>query len=633
MAERPRRAWYRRLRRLTGSLTIVVLAISACGVPGDSQPIKDPNLPSTTSQSVSGGQPPVINPDSNFYPDESAFVTAGYMNAVLDQISEKLQIAAARAFMTKSFRWLPPPNSSQATALPVTVVRPVGVPVKKFAKDGSTTVTLDVDIVGTYDPILGKVTGPSNGPKSTELTFSVVTPPGGSGFRLSAAPNGLYMFASALYDTHNYAPQSIYYWTADGHLVPDLRYVPTWQSPRQQVTSIVNWILQPPTAWGGSLKQPVPDGVGLRDPTVTVDKTNNAFVINLTPTTMTAGQEDDFLVQVRWSLGQINIDPHNPGGPQLIELQIANRLVMRDVDPNYIDRNQSTFRDKSPTAYAVVGGKVAAIGYVLSGNGAIKLYDKAESLAQPKAFTAPENENVLFGAVRVTPSASTDVAIVKENGGKPELWVNRTNEIDAGKFVRVKMGFTVSSFSRPVWLTQLPGALAVIADGKLYIVSGPKNTVVPVATNVSDMTAFDIGQDGYRIAYVAGGQVYVALLTASGDPAMTPVPMMINVRPDVDKVDAVAWSDIYQLVVAGTYGPSGKGYSIETNVDGIDDGWLTVFTVPQTPQIVSYPPSPLDVSFSAVMLQQPDGAYSGRANLSALWVGKGPVANNPFFGE
>lgn len=640
----------RSVPRIAVLLVGLLLAITACSVPSQSKPIVDPNLVTGVNQSGRGGQPPTADPDRNFYrpTDEAVFVTTGYMNAVVSQVGYSAQKKSALAFMAQTSAWNAPPNQNKLAALPVNVVREIGSPRTVRHPDGTSTVSLDVDTVGSYDPVTGSLTGLSAGASSTTLSFTV-EPTGTGSFRLTKAPAGFYMFSMALWDTQNYTPQSLYFWTVDGQLVPDLRYLPTWQSPRQQVTAIVTWILSGPAGWIGSSswRPAVPPGVSLQD-IVTIDKVTNAFVVNLTTTTLSPDQQNAFLVQIRWSIGSIDVDPTSaPGTPQGVELQIANRTLAA-TGANFLSLNLAAPREETPVAYAVVGGKLQAVGYAQSGapnTPTITLYGKDSSAIQPKAFSAPENKDVKLGAVHLSQSQA-DVAIVREVGGKPELWVNRAPLGEAGKFVQVSFGSSVASFSRPIWLTQQPDALAVVADGKLYIVTA-KNRVIPVESGVSNITAFDIGQDGYRIAYVAGGQVTVAVLTAPGpQPPSTAAPtpalstgMPINLRPDLDSVGSVAWSGISELVATGTYGSGGKGYVIETNLDGVvaNDGnprlSETGYAIPAQPQIASYPLAPGNDSFSPVMIEEAGGAYSGRATLSPMWAAKATPADNPFFGN
>jgi hypothetical protein len=626
----------RSVRRIAGLLLGVALAVSACGVPTHSKPVVDRNLSSGIGTS-GGGAPPAPNPDAG-YRDAESFVVNGYMTAVVSQVSVKAQALAVQAFMAKGSPAPIRQDSAKSLPLPVTVVREINA--TSSTTGGITTVKLDVAVVGVFDPVSGSLT-PQGGdaPSTRELAFSVVSAGTGS-FRLTSAPPDLYMFASSLAEESNYAPQPIYFWTTTGHLVPDLRYLATWLSPQQEATSIVTWILSGAPAWMGPMKTVVPTGVGLRDPTITVES-NGAFVINLTPTALTSDQVADFLVQVHWSLGTVHFDKVYDGSvvTQPIELEIANRIVVKnDGSDAYVSRNQAALRDLSPTAYAIVSGKAQAVGYVSPASSDINPLPRPNGAIDPTkaSFESADNANVVYGAVHVTPDQQVDVALVRTSGSRQELWVARTDHGDAVKFTKVKVPDQMKpvTFGRPVWLTQTPGSLAIVANGKLFVLT-KKNTLQQVATNVDDITAFSIAPDGYRIAYVSAGQVWTALLSASPDPSMTPA-TALNLKPRLDRAESVAWESTAQLLVAGTQ--AGQGYAIETNSDGVDAAdprlYVPGYTDPATPQIVSYPATPLLArAFSPVMLQDADGAVWGRAQLNKLVSGKDTAANNPFFAE
>jgi hypothetical protein len=624
-------------------LAVIALALSACGVPSGGKPIVDVNQISTSDQGGTDG-PPAVSPPDGFIGRPTNFIEDGYLTALASQVGPSVQTKAVRSYMAQDVHWTPPPAASDKTAtLPVTLVRPVRQPQAKLNPlTGGTTVTFAVQRVGVFDPDSGQVTNPDPSTREITLTFELSSSGVGPTYQITSAPPGFYMLSAALSDTSRYVPQVIYFWNAAGQLVPDLRYLPTWWSPQQKATSIVTWILSDPPTWAKSVVQ---SALGLADQTITVEQNGpyaGSFVVNLASTSMTSEQETDLLAQIRWSLGLIHADPRKSEfALQPVELEIVNRFVMTDGDSTYLKRNQAAARDESPTAYAIVGGKAQAIGYVSSAPyPGVYVFDKPESSGATKgAFESSDNSSVLYGAVHVNQDGTSNVALVRSINGHQELWVTRGAGAGNVKYARVKLGSLPKSvmFTRPVWLNQAPGEFAIVADGRLYVVDA-KNQMTEVPTNGTDITSFSIGPDGYQIAYVAQNQVWTAVLFTAGQPWMTS-PTPINLRPDLDSVTSVAWSSIYQLAVGGMCGGtcSGQATVVETNSDGVDrdEPWLNLaYKTPPT-QIASYPVTPLSIRnvSSPVMVEESDGAYGGRATVTALWKGKATAPMNPFFAD
>ncbi len=618
---------------------ILTVALSACGVPTSSKPIVDGDVRATTTQS---DNTPPVPAENQFYMNPIDFIERGYLTAVAAQVNPAAQAAAAKAYMASDAAWQPP--AANEGLQPVTVIRRIGSPTQTtFEHRGATAdadeqvieLTETVQVVGVLDPVSGELV-PAAAAQDRSLTFSVV----GSDdhYRLESAPAGYYMIDSALSELNEYTPQIVYFLSSaqDGGLIPDLRYLPTWLAPRTKATQVVNWILNGPPTWMKSVTKPsVPDRVILADSTVSIEKGN--FVVNLSATTMAAQQQKDFLNEVRWSLGSIPATTDDTDELQPVVLQIANRSVLDGTEPQP-SGNQSANRDPSPDAYAISNGKVITIGTADNSSGQIR--ENIQANSSVPALAGAVNKNVLLAAISTSPGQPTEVAFVKAGvGGKQDLLLDRDG--DDGKSSFSEVALHPATFSRPVWLTQAPGQLAVVADGRLYIIGADNKPELVAITAGPDapITTFAMAQDGYRIAIVSGGQLSIALLSlaAAGAPALT-TPTPINVKPSIYRVDAVTWETIDQLVVAGSSTPTGNVAAvIETKCDGHFNGANPELSqqssvLPTISEISAYALSPLATeATSPVMGQTATYAYSGRATPKALSSDSKENLRNPFF--
>ena len=343
---------------------------------------------------------------------------------------------------------------------------------------------------------------------------------------LTAAPNGLYMTEDVLHESQYYQPQVIYFWDVNHGLIPDLRYQSAGLTSIQRATAVVSWILAGPPPWiPSNIAARTTPGMALVDNTLPA--TGNTFIVNLPPTAQSLSKADlgDLAAQIRWSLGDIRADP-SQSDVSAVQLQIGNQPKLLDKDNAYVGKNQAPERTGAPTMYAIDGGKVRPI---------------AKGPALSVLPNVAPNKNVLLAAVAVDSSRQL-AAFVRSVGSKQQLWVRRGDKT-------IGPIMTASSFKRPVWLEQPEGALAFVADGKFFVWNGknrPLNVTVP---NLGKVDAFSVAPDSRQVALVSDGRLWTSLLetgdqpSASAPPSLT-APRLIDVRPALSSVTAVAWSAV-----------------------------------------------------------------------------------------
>lgn len=588
--------------------TVIVLALSACGVPTSGPPVSDGPPPAGGGSANGGLEPPPGPNEETGTPD--AFVN-DYLQSVAGAKDSGAQVAAARAYMTAAAAgaWGKPSANVQ-----VNVLRQLDPWSDKIrtAKDGSTVIDVigTFEIVGQFDVATGVLEPPPAANRISEaadrrkLTFSVGDSDVGSGrFRLTDhVPPGLYMSEQAL--QRWFAPHPIYFWDPSHEaLIPDIRYVPSVLSGIQQATWIVNWTLGNPSDWiSGATQQTV--SASLVDATSISVTNDGTYVVNLGTTAHALESLAPLAYQLRWSLGT-QTNGNGSEVPMPVDVEIDGQSQVISSDNNFRELVPNLARSRSSVeanAYAIQaspggnapGGKVVQVT-INSANEAIKI----GTPGQPPILSGPNNANVVAAAVD---GSASSAALVRAVGKGETLWIRRTSNA-ASDFVQVK-GLAGTSMSRPQFVTQPAGAVVVAVDGQLKLVDA-KNRVHPVQlpSGISSVSAFSIAPDAHRVAFVSGGRLYFSVITVGDPPTMTTAQPIV-IGPNLATATSVAWSSTRQLVVGGQDGSTGK--IAELNVDGSLDP--NPFTREYGPAKIvqvaahSYDPLP-PLGFDEVMVQ------------------------------
>jgi hypothetical protein len=447
-------------------------------------------------------------------------------------------IGQVRAFLTANadaaFRYPADPQQAQPT-----VVRVVGDPTAGVATGQRTPVTVTYQVIGLLND-QGRVDELSQPAGGTMVFWVVTDEENRSNLRIDQidnAPPGLLLSDAALGEIYRIQP--IYFWDAQAELlVPDLRYLPLTLGEEQRANLLVQWLVAGPSPWLTGARR-VPSGTSKESVVIRADET---FVVNLAlEAERSADTLNQLLYQLRWTLGVGQ-------SFRKVELQIDGQAQQLDTGDRFREFNRSyTFSEPKPR-YDIVNDKVE----VVSASGA----------AVPEVLASPDNAGVTFASVNRN---ATVAALVRSNAdGRRYLQFVRSGVQSVTADISPRADMT-----RPSWVP-VPGEedeyVMLAAGGHLYLVSttdGRSTDVTP--SRVGAVSTATVAPDGRRVAFVAGGDAYVASLTVEGET----MAVGSNLRPILagQKVSGVAWINETWLYLGGT--PGGGPAMWKVSADGV----------------------------------------------------------------
>lgn len=568
-------------RGVTGAaLLAVALLLGGCGVARDSGVVGDKLGPQRGLGS--GGEDLAVASERNDTLDRKQFVTnflraaAGDYQSAVDRVRKFVLPGVAEG-------WKPPGDPL--------VVRQVGDFGQSPPANGSTRVSVTLQPVGRLTDQGAIEPVGQNERALIRRDFNVE--PGDDrqgGLFLRDPPKEVYLLTSALtpalvgVTSDNdvlYRPHLLYFWDPDyDRLVPDLRYLPRTLPKQQRPTEVVRRLLAGPSNFLKEARvQALPAGTDLRGNVVLEDGTL-VVDVSLKATTVPI---DRLMAQLRWSLW----DQHE--GP--IRLLVEGQLKAEDAPPTGPHaENPATALATSPVMFCV------ADGVVLS-----QCKDQAAQ-EPPPILATPENRSVRKAAI-TTRADGMYGALVKTDPKGLSLRVGTAKPGE--KITYVTVGSPADTMSRPVWLSTAtqPGAAQgmIAADGRLYLfgADGKRTRLDGVPSNVTDVAA---APDGRRIAFIAGGQVYVAALALRPEPAVV---YWRQLATSLTGLEGVAWTRPDRMVVAGA------GKLAELTIDGALEEKLDTPTDNSTvTQLVAHPDNPMDGSSQGPIMVELNNALS-----------------------
>jgi hypothetical protein len=232
-----------------------------------------------------------------------------------------------------------------------------------------------------------------------------------------------------------------------------------------------------------------------------------------------------------------------------VELQIEGQR--QDLQPaDVMSDNPAVAPDgqRDPPRFAVIGGQVRQI----------------EGDPTNLAVLADEdNAGVVRAAIlRASPAR---VGLVRGDGaGRVRLWLGWYEQAsETARYTRTEL--TAAAMSRPVGLVTPNGPIFLVAaDGRLYSVPMDGVAVDRTPSGVRAVTSVSVAPDGQRIAFVADGRPFVAVLRADGSLEVGPP---VELRSGLSDVVGVAWSREDWLVVAGRV--AGQSALVEITTDSV----------------------------------------------------------------
>jgi hypothetical protein len=187
--------------------------------------------------------------------------------------------------------------------------------------------------------------------------------------------------------------------------------------------------------------------------------------------------------------------------------------------------------------------------------------------------------------------------------------------------VRLPKGAT----GQPVWAItsadqHIPAVGLITVGGRLYSFSTDSSTVTQVdgSDELRNISTVAVAPDGRRLALVAGGRLWIATLSTSGDGVQMLPPVQV-LTAGLRQVSAVDWSSETWLTVAGARSDRNRVAIFEMTIDGSEvRSRLDDIGTESVSYLAAYPVSPVSGSDSSDTV-----AYV--ANSDAFDVLSGPV--------
>jgi hypothetical protein len=525
---------------------VLALAGSGCGVAGETDVTRDHPGPERGFFRQSEGVKP---PDRRSSSDPIQFVK-NFLRAASGE--PKDAVVRLKEFMDPDTAadWRPTPE--------IVVVRDA-VRLASSERDNVLKVTVSFKPVGLFTD-KGAVE-PVDWPDA-EHTFEVVRDKNGLFLRKSYGQ--ILLSASALEagstsenpaDEPLYQPHLLYFWSNEERgLVPDLRYLPRSVQTQNVPSEMVRRLLLGPSDWLKPAVKALPEGTEMRG---NVLLENGRLVVDLNVRAISA---KNLLAQLRWTLWEVHPGP-------------ITLLIEGQEKASSGSRNEEILANPAATLpeaemFCVADGKVFA--------GCRNPWAE-QNLA---VLAAPGNRDVESAAFLRRAESTHLALVVMRPDGKRELRIVRT-ERGGEKAKEATAAPLFTTTSRPVWLNNTFGergaAGMIAADGSLYTF-GNTGTMVRLTTSVSKISAVAAAPDGRRIAFLAGGRLYVAALFLQGDSFTLGQPQLLATSTSTGGLVGVAWSRPERVVVAGA------NRIIELTVDGAIES--TVIGPPDNPDNV-----------------------------------------------
>ncbi|MFI7598715.1 LpqB family beta-propeller domain-containing protein [Actinoplanes sp. NPDC049681] len=566
----------------------VVLALSGCGIPDNTEVTKVGRGPSPGFATGDDGAPPRHERDATT--EISEFVryyleaAGGDPDSALERVQKFLSPSAAATFKAPS---------------EIKVVHLADTP---LVNPGSDKVTLKVQTLGVlgHNGVLGPA--PDTGIQTYELTVAAVA--GKDGLFVTKAPPVLLLSDEAL--NTFFQRRTIYFWNHEfTALVPDVRYLPADMPSEQVPQQIIKWLIEGPSNWLRPAVEPLPEGTALLGNVPAV--ADDTLQINLSAQALEPPDDpkalDRLRRQLQWSL--------KPNLSRVLELKIGNE-EQNDYDSDDYLTSNPTYRLEDPPERFLIY------------NGQIRRMSRTPGATEPIPVIRPEaNRNVKAAALARSPGDRRYAALVTAEGNRQVLRVGGTALGDRTDLQRVAL--PGGSTGQPAWAITSDdpqtGAIGLITvAGKLYSFSADGSPVRAVSWPGPPgwISAVAVAPDGRRIAIVVGGKLYLTAMTADGDGPHLPTYWPVQV-PALRSVSAVDWGTESSLVVAGTRADRDRVAIIDTALDGTDS------TEPQpdigtetVTYLAAYPVSPVSGKPSPDVVQY-------MANGAAFDVLSGPV--------
>ncbi|HEY7815567.1 MAG TPA: LpqB family beta-propeller domain-containing protein [Nakamurella sp.] len=545
-------------RRLVGALLIplvAVLAAGCTGIPGSSAAFDVTRI----ADQVDPVAPDVPTPGAQ--PDQ---VVRGFIAASARPVADGgtgSSFAAARQYLTPD---------AQASWQPST--QPVVILDDNYRTEVDPTAPGAVTVSGNSPG--GLDTDRSFHSTATAYVRAMILVKIDDEWRISDPPSELILTSSDFPSA--YRQRVLYFLDQSGSVVvPDIRHIVIGQTTANRANRLLALLLDGPAA---SLKNAVTssftDRSGLRsNPSVDQD---GVLQVDFTGVdTSTAEARRALAAQVVWTLS-----------PTIPRISISVDGVPLDpAQPVYTINSVSSFDpDRLPGT-----GQVASDPFYVSPGGAITGLLDGKPVAGPLGTGSP---TVLAAAASATTGVTAAVAV--DPSGGQQLLLTSPDQVD-----RADPALKAGTLTQPS-LTRAGDEAWVVQNGatkpEVYRVSTsgtPSRERVPAdeIAGKGAVTALALSPDGVRVAIVAGGQLYVGVLTpapaeGASAPTSTPAagagrdesagatPSVISgltlLRDSIEDAGPVTFVNSLELVVAAAPTPDGFRSLWNISVDGYE---------------------------------------------------------------
>ncbi|GAA4924073.1 LpqB family beta-propeller domain-containing protein [Actinoplanes utahensis] len=527
------------VRRVIAGAAVVVLLLGGCGIADESGVTDLGPGPSGGTSTGNGSSRNQVTRDSTS--DRVQFVN-NYLRAAAGDYDGALE--RVKQFMSPAAR---------ARFSPAATLRVIRLTSSPLLDAGQERVSIDYELVGTLgkNGLLEPAAERSNTVSRYEFGLEEVT---GDGLYVTNAPPFLLLSDTALADF--YDERTIYFWNTERTgLVPDVRYLLNDVPIEQEPTVILNWLIAGPAPWLRDAVEVLPDGTKLEGKVPEIDQ--DRLVITLSaqalPTEGTEQALDRLRRQVQWSLRRLL--------PEFLDLRVGHQETRSYSGTDFLTSN-----------LAYRSGSVSPERYVVY-NRAIR---RLEDIERPNADSVPgiaaeANKDISRAALS---TSGTDIftAVVTGSGKGEQL---RVGTAPLGTTAALKdVSGLPPGIGYPVWaITPVAGTEGgvglVIADGRLWrfqAQGGPAQLVQWQGVD-GPISAITVAPDGHRVALVAGGRLYRAVLTVSGDRLALALSGLEELEPPLRTVTAVDFSGESWLTVSGV-GNGDRTAMLNVSIDG-----------------------------------------------------------------
>jgi hypothetical protein len=557
----------RGLRSLLAVPLAVVLLATGCGIP-DSTDVKRVGPGPSTGASTSDDVAPVRNgreasTDPRTFVNYYLEAAAGDPDGVLDRVKEFLSPTAGAAFKASA--------DIRVIHLVDTVANP-----------GSDEVTLRAQTVGVLnrDGILAAPTDFAE----VEYKLTVATAPGQDGLFVTKAPNFLLLTDDAL--NQFYERRNIYFWNLEHTgLVPDVRYLPRDLPSEQVPNAVIKWLIDGPSQRLGGAVEALPEGT-LLDGNVPAPS-NDTLQINLSGQAVQPPDDlaalDRLRRQLMWSL-RLNL-------PRTLELKIGTQESAKFSSTDYLTSN---------AAYALAATPERFLIY----NSQIRRMSRTPNATEAVPVLRPEANRAVRAAALAGAGTRRFAALVVAVAGKQELRLGATVAEERVNLTRVRLPAGVTG--QPAWAItsadpHIPAVGLITVNGRLYSFSTDDRTVSAVGGvgGLRNISTVAVAPDGRRLALVAGGRLWTAVLSTSGDGVQLVQPVQVPTA-GLRQVSAVDWSSEAWLTVAGARSDRNRVAIFEMSLDGAEvRSRLDDIGTQSVSYLAAYPVSPVSGSDSS----------------------------------